>query len=367
MSWHCFSLIASCILAAVLLVSTGANGRRIVAVGDLHGDFNQSCAVLRLSRLIDNNNKWIGEDAYLVQLGDILDVGPDDILIVRLLMKLQKQAEARGGDVIQLLGNHELRNFQGDYTAVDPASLATCGGQKGRDDLLSNTSAVGRYLRTRKAIFHHGPFLFMHGGFSTATASMLTSLKRVDEFNTEIGNALLNGTISPLASGGLNLAEDNVDGVANPILVRSILNVKCNELEKVLDRKFPGIQSVVVGHVPHDSRDFGDWRLCGGRLIDIDFGLSRWKKGDPGHVAALEIDDPSWHTQLVEATMSYAVPVGDEASSPSWQYGVIEVVMFVGMVSLAIAFVLYLKNLRHKQASADLLTNVNATGYGALP
>ncbi|EPY36130.1 serine/threonine phosphatase [Strigomonas culicis] len=221
-------------------------------------------------------------------------------------MRLQKEAQAKGGDVIELLGNHEIRNFKGDYTAVDPQSLAFSGGQAGRDKLLSNTSKLGMYLRTRKAIFRYGPFLFMHGGISDATSSMITSIDKVDEFNAELQKALVNGTISPMAQKGLDLTEDEADEVANPILVRSILNVRCRDLKRVLEKKFPGIQSVVVGHVPHDPRDFSDWRLCEGLLIDIDFGLSRWKKGDPGHVAALEIEDSTWHVQLIEASVPVA-------------------------------------------------------------
>lgn len=309
---------AALLLLAALLLSMlhGADARRIVAVGDLHGDYEQSVSVLRLTGLVDSSTHWIGEDAFLVQLGDILDVGPDDIKIVKLLMRLQKEAQARGGDVVELLGNHELRNFRGDYTAVDEASLKADGGKAGRDKLLSNATEVGAYLRTRKAIFHYGPFLFMHGGFSTATASMLTSLKRVEDFNMELTRALMDGTISPLASDGLDLAEDDADDVSNPILVRSILNVKCNDLDKVLTKKFPGIESVVVGHVPHDPRDFNGWRLCGGRLIDIDFGMSRWKKGDPGHVAALEIEEATWHVQLIETSTAYGpVTTIDRAAS----------------------------------------------------
>ncbi|AYU81133.1 serine/threonine phosphatase, putative [Leishmania donovani] len=306
-------LLSAALIIAAFAVALSAEARRLVAVGDLHGDYEQSVSVLRLARLIDNRNHWIGEDALLVQLGDILDVGPDDILIVRLLMRLQQEAHAKGGDVIELLGNHELRNFRGDYKAVDKASLAASGGQKGRDVLLSNATDLGRYLRTRKAIFHYGPFLFMHGGFSTATAGMITSLSKVEEFNSELTKALMNGTISPLARGGLDLTEDDVDDVANPILVRSILNVKCNALSKVLDKKFPGIQSVVVGHVPHDPRDFDGWRLCGGRIIDIDFGMSRWKKGDPGHVAALEIEEATWHVQLIETSTASSSVSGTHA------------------------------------------------------
>ncbi|ORC90729.1 serine/threonine protein phosphatase [Trypanosoma theileri] len=280
-------------------------GRRIVAVGDLHGDLNQTLSILRLTGIVDDRQHWIGGDTYFVQLGDILDVGPDDLSIVRLFMKLEKEAREKGGNVIQLLGNHEIRNLVGDYSAVDPSSLAHSGGKRGRDLLLSNQTALGMYLRTRKAIFHHNEFLFMHGGLSAETGNMITSIKKIEEFNDALRNALVNNTLTPLGKAGLNMAEDDEDKVANPILVRSILNVRCGELKNVLTKKFPGIKSVVVGHVPHDPEDFSDWRLCDGSLIAIDFGLSRWKKGDPGHVAALEIDDESGHVLLLESTVDF--------------------------------------------------------------
>lgn len=358
--------VALLVLVAAAVALRG-EARRIVAVGDLHGDYEQSVSVFRLTRLIDSRNHWIGEDAFLVQLGDILDVGPDDIRIVRLLMKLQEEARLKGGDVIELLGNHELRNFRGDYTAVDATSLAQSGGQKGRDELLSNATEVGAYLRTRKTIFHYGPFLFMHGGFSTATASMITSLGHVEEFNTELTKALMNGTISPLARNGLDLTEDAVGDVANPILVRSILNVKCDALAKVLDKKFPGIQSVVVGHVPHDPRDFGDWRLCAGRLIDIDFGMSRWKKGDPGHVAALEIEEATWHVQLIETSVAYPpvlssrTPVSDTAAA----YHLLRLAALIVAVVLAVFLVAYCVPFRSTRTEQPLL-GVDSNQYGTI-
>ncbi|KEG15500.1 serine/threonine protein phosphatase [Trypanosoma grayi] len=301
------SVALLCFWALLVSLSgfSGCDGRRIVAVGDLHGDLNQTLSILRLTELVNDHQHWIGGDTFFVQLGDILDVGPDDLMIVRLLMRLEKEAQAAGGDVIQLLGNHEIRNLVGDYRAVDPGSLAHSGGRKGRDELLSNKTDVGMYLRTRKAIFHHGEFLFMHGGFSTATGGMITGIDKVEGFNAAMRSALVNNTLTPLGKAGLDLAEDNGSEVANPILVRSILNVRCESLKKVLNKKFKGIRSVVVGHVPHNPQDFSDWRLCDGRLIAIDFGLSRWKKGDPGHVAALEIDDEVGHVQLIESTVEF--------------------------------------------------------------
>ncbi|EKF37722.1 serine/threonine protein phosphatase, putative [Trypanosoma cruzi marinkellei] len=290
------------VLLVLFFATNHVLGRRIVAVGDLHGDLNQTLSVLHLVGLVNRRQHWIGKDTYLVQLGDILDVGPDDIMIVRLLMRLEKEAQAEGGDVIQILGNHEIRNLLGDFRAVDPVSLAQSGGKAGRRVLLSNRTPLGMYLRTRRAIFHHKDFLFMHGGLSTATGNMITGIKAVEEFNKALRETLVNNTISPMGKVGVSLKEDKVKKVANPILVRSILNVRCSELKRVLSKNFHGIKSVVVGHVPHDTEDFSDWRLCGGRLLAIDFGLSRWKKGDPGHVAALEWDDVSGHVQLMEST-----------------------------------------------------------------
>lgn len=345
-----------CAIISVLLLSVSApmsspllfvEGRRIVAVGDLHGDYNQTLAVLRLTGLIDEYNNWAGEDSFLVQTGDILDVGPDDLRIVRFLMKLGEQARLQGGDVHQLLGNHEIRNFRGDFSGVDPGSLAMDGGVAGRTHILSNRTKLGMYLRTRKAVFHYGPFLFMHGGFSTASAEMLTNLGRIQEFNNALRTALVTGTItSELASDALDLNEDST--VSNPILVRTIRTVKCEQLVKVLDKHFLGIQSVVVGHVPHD---YNDWRLCDGRLIDIDFRMSRWKKGDPGHVAALEIEDSNWHVQLLEATVAYIDPIPE---NPGRRLNFIRLSAFIVGLLVTLMAIFYLLRLREARIAKKM-------------
>lgn len=55
--------------------------RRIVAIGDLHGDLPHAVRVLRLAELIDMRNKWIGKKTVLVQTGDIVDRGRDTIAL----------------------------------------------------------------------------------------------------------------------------------------------------------------------------------------------------------------------------------------------------------------------------------------------
>jgi hypothetical protein len=331
-----------------LFVVCATASRRLVAVGDLHGDLNQTLAVLRLARIIDDHKHWIGGNATLVQLGDVLDVGPDDIKIVRLFMKLTKEAAVSGGSVEHLLGNHELRNLRGDYRAANPVSLASTGGPEGRTKLLSMESPLGAYLRTRKGIFAHGQYVFMHGGFSTATSSMITGINKIDPFNAELRRALVAGDIGPLGSTGLNLNETLIENVTNPILVRSILHVKCSTLKRVLDTKFPGIKSVVVGHVPHDSETFEDWRQCGGRLIDIDFAMSRWKRGEEGNVAALEIfEDTSTEVLLHERIIlppwqldqDENVVVNGPGLAGGLRSGMVQTVLLIAVVVLGAAVV----------------------------
>ena len=57
--------------------------RRIVAIGDIHGDFNALLVALYKAEVIDMNGHWKGGDTFVIQVGDILDKGgrgvPEDI------------------------------------------------------------------------------------------------------------------------------------------------------------------------------------------------------------------------------------------------------------------------------------------------
>lgn len=47
--------------------------RRIVAVGDLHGDFGNARKVLEMSGVIGEEGDWTGKVDFFVQTGDIID------------------------------------------------------------------------------------------------------------------------------------------------------------------------------------------------------------------------------------------------------------------------------------------------------
>ena len=98
---------------------------RVVAIGDIHGDYDRFIFILSNPnvRIVDKELRWAAGKAHLVQLGDIMDRGPDAKRIFDLLMRLEEEAEAAGGMVHVLIGNHEEMNITGvalDYPEYVP-------------------------------------------------------------------------------------------------------------------------------------------------------------------------------------------------------------------------------------------------------
>lgn len=77
-------------------------------IGDLHGHYNDYRRLLHHTGLIDEDGCWSGGDQRLWLIGDIFDRGIHGIDCLDLTMSLESQAREQGGDVITLLGNHEM-------------------------------------------------------------------------------------------------------------------------------------------------------------------------------------------------------------------------------------------------------------------
>ncbi len=199
----------------------------VIAIGDVHGDFQDFVAILQHTNLIDKQNHWVGGQTTLVQLGDILDRGPKPRDAMDLLMTLEEQASKAGGRVVPLLGNHEMMNIMGDLRYVTPenyASFADANSEQRRAaaykeytkwrhdhaalsaelspplemteaewmarhpagfieqrEAFSPKGTYGKWLRKHAAVAEISRVMFLHGGISPAVASM-----KVDEINSRI-------------------------------------------------------------------------------------------------------------------------------------------------------------------------------------
>jgi hypothetical protein len=97
----------------------------VVAIGDVHNDFDDFVAILRRTGLIDEQNHWTGGKTTLVQVGDLLDRGPKPREVMDLMMSLEREAVQAGGRVVSLLGNHEVMNIMGDLRYVTPMNYTS--------------------------------------------------------------------------------------------------------------------------------------------------------------------------------------------------------------------------------------------------
>ena len=97
----------------------------VVAIGDVHGDFDDFVAILQRTGLIDKQNHWTGGKTTFVQVGDLLDRGPKPREVMDLMMTIEKEAKQAGGRVVSLVGNHEVMNIIGDLRYVTPVNYAS--------------------------------------------------------------------------------------------------------------------------------------------------------------------------------------------------------------------------------------------------
>ena len=80
----------------------------IYVVVDVHGQLRPLIRVLEHASLLDKNHNWSGGQSILWFIGDLVDRGPVSIPVMDLVIRLQTEAAAAGGQVNCLFGNHEL-------------------------------------------------------------------------------------------------------------------------------------------------------------------------------------------------------------------------------------------------------------------
>src|ERR1700730_11562614 len=290
-----------------LAQSTFQGVQRIVAIGDVHGDYDQFVSLLHSAGLIGAGNKWTGGKTHLVQTGDVLDRGPASRKVMDLLMALEPQAKKAGGDIHPLLGNHEAMNMYGDLryvSAEEYESYRTPNSEKVRDRYLKlvledrkrkgNTPAedetfrktfyaehplgwveqrqafgpegvYGKWLRQHLAIVKINDLIFLHGGISPKYAATT-----IPEFNETV-----RGELDDLQKVENGMAADP-DG---PLWYRGLAELPESGLAGHVDEvlKTHGARHIVIGHTPQPAV----LPRFGGKVIVIDVGLSKVFGGPP--------------------------------------------------------------------------------------
>lgn len=283
---------------------------RVVAIGDVHGDYESFAEVLQSAGLIDGNGNWTGGKTHLVQTGDIVDRGPNSRAVMDLLIRLQRQAEAAGGAVHCLLGNHEAMNVYGDLRYVSPAEFASFAAGNSADrgasyeygkpitaaatpsfDQAQSSSehpngfaelraafgpegVYGKWLRSENAVIKIDRTLFVHAGLGSKYADW-----SIDKINQEVREELadftrLHGGIvtdteGPLWYSGLAKGDEKQEPLVDQLL------------------KHFDVDRIVIGHTYAQGAVTPRF---GGKVIMIDVGIPRIYD-NVSKIACLEIDN----------------------------------------------------------------------------
>lgn len=259
---------------------------RIVAIGDLHGDFSATERVFRLAGAIDSAGRWSGGKMVLVQTGDQLDRGDDEAQILAFLDRLQDEAEEAGGRVVVLNGNHETMNVMGDFRYVTPGALddfdepppslwarTVTGPVAERARSLLPGGGTALRLARRPVIAKVGDTVFAHGG--------------VLPHHVRYGIDRLNEEASAWMRGERSAPPPPVSDPDGPLWTRvygepQLGQQACSILDETL--RLLGAERMVVGHTVQRR---GLSSACDGKVFRIDVGLSAHYGEQP--VQALEI------------------------------------------------------------------------------
>ena len=243
--WHA-SVLLMLLAGAVSLPQSFAQSSaspRVVAVGDIHGDFDALRGILRHAGIIDAAGRWIAGNSTLVQLGDYTDRGRNVRAVMDLLVDLETQATAAGGRVAVLLGNHELMNLLGEGQDVTAAIYETFADEQSQQrrqagydayvklciarsvalgriipgvsqpvskeawmathpvgfleyrEAFSPRGRYGRWLRSKSAVLQLGDTVFLHAGVNPERAprrledinrQVLAEIKRFDDYRSRM-------------------------------------------------------------------------------------------------------------------------------------------------------------------------------------
>ncbi len=155
--------------------------RTVAALSDIHGQYETARKLLEVNGIIDDQLNWTFGEGHLVIVGDIFDRGDRVTEILWLVYNLEQQAEAAGGMVHFLLGNHETMILHGDERYLN-ARYRTTSGLLGEfyKDLYGPDTYLGRWLRSLPLAVQINDVVYVHGGFSREMVREVGSLEGVN-------------------------------------------------------------------------------------------------------------------------------------------------------------------------------------------
>jgi len=290
---------------------------KIIAIGDIHGDFQSLLTILLGAELIGNDLLWKGTNTYVVFTGDLLDNfrdggnevlqhPADEITIISYLADLNEQAIQAEGRVLLCLGNHELMNM------IDPrhfsyVSPKTKSFFKKKLDLRENIFSDGSPLLQKLGclfesfVLLNNKYYFCHAGITLDfiekineryTDTTITLLEKLILFNNDV-KKLIKGELTNCDVWFKKFSDFNNNNTYfwNRKYGRDFNSDICRDFSEVSDRL--GIQDLILIKGHDTQLEINS--LCDQRIYRIDTEISRAFSTQPNilvseHMNYLEIN-----------------------------------------------------------------------------
>jgi len=313
------SIFAFFVLALFVGVSSASTQdvwtgvEKIIAVGDLHGDYDNFVKILKGTKIVDNALHWAAGKTHFVQNGDIMDRGPEARKIFDLLMNLEKEAEAAGGKVHMLIGNHEEMNITGivfrypGYMTPDQFRSFLPDGYKKKQDgrlqkmmrdlhndsqrgslisvfwnkLENDLEAQSQYLTffnenyglwilKHNAVIKINDIVFVHGGIGEKFSTW-----KIEDINDRLRRELSELARKAVRNEPHNTPLEIAYNADGPLWYRDLATVPQEDLKEEVDRILAnlGAKAMVIAHTPKvPTRQ--EMERFGGKVWIVDTGIS---------------------------------------------------------------------------------------------
>jgi hypothetical protein len=181
-------------------------------------------------------------------VGDLVDRGAAVTETLWLIRQLEREAQAVGGQVHYVLGNHEAMVMSGDLRYVH-LKYKFAAEQYGisYDELHGPNSEIGRWLRSKNAVVRVGELLFVHAGYSPHLDS--------EQFEQGQLNELVRSLLGKPRIELSNIRTDPVQHTMGPFWYRGYFKRYADQwgglptteqIESILERH--QAKHIVVGH-----------------------------------------------------------------------------------------------------------------------
>lgn len=301
--------------------------KRIIVLGDLHGDWDMTINSLKIAKLINNKLNWIGFDTVVVQLGDQIDrcrfTGTpcnlpnatkddeaSDMKILNYFTKLHGQAQKKGGAVYSIIGNHELMNVNGDMRYVSfknvsdfnnykkPNKTIISDGMKARKWAFSPGNPIADFLGcTRQLSLIIGSNLFVHAGilpniakkYNIEKMNQILSLYLWDKLknSSEYNELLDSADYSPLwnrffAATSQSEQSNLLTHLSSKLPQQSTntdIHLPTNDLTKICNnlmdplKQIYKVGKIFIGHTPQLTTGISN--SCDKKIWHVDYGASK--------------------------------------------------------------------------------------------